>query len=60
METKKWGNDFGGLSVERPRSNRGGRTATLLARLSLLPVAEGELDLWEGVAPAWAERAPVP
>lgn len=31
--------------------------ATLQSRLSLLPVGEGALDLWEGATPTWAQRS---
>lgn len=57
-ETKSWGNYPGESCAEKASSHRGGRTATLQARLLALPVGEGALDLCECAAPAWAAGAP--
>lgn len=57
-ETKSWGNYPGESCVEKASSHRGGRTATLQARLLALPGGEGALDLCECAAAAWAAGAP--
>lgn len=57
-ETKTWGNYPGENCAEKASSHRGGRTATLQARLLALPFGEGALDLCECAAPAWAAGAP--
>lgn len=61
-ETKTWGSYPGESCAEKASSHRGGRTATLQARLLALPVGEGALDLCrscvECAAPAWAAGAP--
>lgn len=57
-ETKSWGNYPGESCVEKASSHRGGRRATLQARLLALPVGEGALDLCKCAAPAWAAGAP--